>query len=302
MISQFTFNKIIQLLPRNKKSIAFKLFFILRRLFIKLSNPNVNFFFYDANITIPLSHDLPLNKTAFPQYSDNLGQIARLLSKDNLSLKVIDIGANVGDTVCIIKYYSTASILCIEGNNNFIGLLEKNTSQFKDVSIYKAFAGEHKTDKLKLNTELGTANISIDGYDGESIELQTLDEILIKVPDFANANLLKIDTDGFDNTIIRSAKEFITNSHPVIFFEYDPYFLGRINEDGISIFDFLEERDYIEMILYDNWGNFYGKVNVSDKNAIREFHEIAKRKQGVEYFDICIYTIKHLDIFRYLSN
>ena len=49
-------------------------------------------------------------------------------------LAVVDIGANVGDTACIIKTAEEVSILCIEGDDYIFGFLQKNIAQFQNVT------------------------------------------------------------------------------------------------------------------------------------------------------------------------
>jgi hypothetical protein len=82
-----------------------------------------------------LSHDLAFNIKNYPTYNKNLGLVAEILSKKYLSLNIIDVGANVGDSVVIIQDKINANFLCIEGNPKFIPLLKENQKNLKNIQI-----------------------------------------------------------------------------------------------------------------------------------------------------------------------
>jgi hypothetical protein len=47
--------------------------------------------------------------------------------------------------------------------------------------------------------------------------------VLLRKPILVNSKMLKIDTDGFDTLILKSAVDFLKRAKPIIFFEYDPF-------------------------------------------------------------------------------
>src|ERR1700750_901372 len=55
-----------------------------------------------------------------------LGRLTTLVKKKFSFLAVVDIGANVGDTACIIKTAEEVPILCIEGDEYIFGFLQRN--------------------------------------------------------------------------------------------------------------------------------------------------------------------------------
>ncbi len=287
MLAQFIFNLIIS--TRLEKKYKLKFFKFLRKLYLQIDDPIVAYHYRDQiKLDILFSHDLPFNIQENPLYSENLGVIASLLYKKYPDLSMIDVGANIGDSVAIIKFKTDIPVLCIEGNPKFLGLLEKNTKQFNAVSIEKSFAGEEEL-RVKAINNLGTAYIE---KSDEGIPVKILSEILEKHPQFKNARLLKIDTDGFDNKIIRGSKEFLMKTRASVFFEYDPYFLAKQNESGLDIFDFFVELNYSKFIIFDNLGEHLITLNSKQKQQFSELHNYFN-KGGSRYMDI--WALHHED-------
>ncbi len=54
----------------------------------------------------------------------------------------MDIGANVGDTACIIKSAEDIPLVCIEGEEFTFGFLKKNIAQFNNTTAHQLFLGE----------------------------------------------------------------------------------------------------------------------------------------------------------------
>ncbi|HMM19195.1 MAG TPA: hypothetical protein PKA10_00565 [Selenomonadales bacterium] len=74
-------------------------------------------------------------------------------------LAVIDVGANIGDSACLISQAVAGSFLCIEGNGDYFSLLQDNTKRLKGhfacvnavcAGIPSPFAGEHRRDSWRI--------------------------------------------------------------------------------------------------------------------------------------------------------
>ena len=123
----------------------------------------------------------------------------------------------------------------------------------------------------------GTA---VDGHD-------FISSVIEKHPAFANAKLLKIDTDGFDNKIIRGAATFLRQSKASIFFEYDPFYLAKQNENGPAIFDFLVDLGYDKWVIFDNHGRYLITLTKHDKHLFESLHQYYNQEGNV-YMDIWV--------------
>src|SRR6266545_3066092 len=65
----------------------------------RLGDPVITYEIGAGRLSIPLSHDLPLHRAAYPQYSSNLARIAASVAAFSDDFVVIDVGANVGDSL-----------------------------------------------------------------------------------------------------------------------------------------------------------------------------------------------------------
>jgi hypothetical protein len=93
-------------------------------------------------IQIPSQTPLSLVYGRYPQLLGQLGRLTSLVKKKFSSFAVVDIGASVGDTACIIKTAEEVPLLCIEGDEYIFGFLQKNIAQFQNVTAHKLFLGE----------------------------------------------------------------------------------------------------------------------------------------------------------------
>ena len=281
MFAQFIFDTILKTPVEQKFKI--KLLKFIRQIILKYADSEVNYVFNNFNLAIYFSHDFPFNLKEIPQYSQNLGKIAQIMHQKYSDLSMIDIGANIGDSVAIVKTNCPIPILCVEGNPRFLGLLKKNLKQFRNVSIEKSFVGEFE-DTVNAVNNIGTAFLQ---KSEKGIPVLPFGKIIEKNPDFSGSKLLKIDTDGFDNMIIRGAKTFLQGSKAAIFFEYDPYFLSKQNEKGIDIYDFLVSLNYKKFIIFDNLGDQLITLHHEQKNEFIALHNYFN-KGGSKYMDIWV--------------
>lgn len=233
-----------------------------------------------------------------PGYSRNLPRLVSAVKKKYPNLLMFDVGANIGDTVALVRSECECAIVCIEGDSKYFELLKANAAQFRDVAIFNCFLGEErKTVVGATEKSAGTLKI-IDSGSGE-IALQSLDAFVQENGPFDSAKLLKIDTDGYDMKILRGAVNYIRQTKPVLFFEYDKLFLSQQREDGISTLDQLRTLGYGEIIFYDNYGRFILSDNLNNSKIVRQMDNyIEDRKGAFEYYDLCIFHEEDHDVAR----
>ena len=286
--AQFILNSITRAKPvSNFSKIKFK---VLEKLKNKSGITDiVTYKLNGIEISIPFDHDLPLNKTLIPVYSENICRVALCLREKYHDLKVIDIGANIGDTAVMIKSKTDVPVLCIEGDEKYFSLLENNISLLKDVFVEKCFVGEPGKHKSEYVHYKGSGKIiEKENADG-NIHFEKLDSIIERNPLFRDTKFIKIDTDGFDCRIIRSEIDLLNRFKPVLFFEYDPYFLKNIKDDGLSVFDDLYKIGYRKMIVYENTGEYLLSTELNQKQIIEDIHHFYSGRDGGRYCDICVF-------------
>jgi FkbM family methyltransferase len=256
------------------------------------------------DLEFPASHALPGILQRWPHYSSNLGRIAQIVHKKYADLKFIDIGANVGDSVAILRRLSHYPILCIEGDRAFLNVLSRNAQKFDAVTISPFYVGEQDSVIMAKSTGLaGTAHLaSAESYGTddaaiEQIEVKKLSSVLSQHPEFSQPKMIKTDTDGFDAKILRGAVDVLTAAKPVVFFEYDPFFLAQQNDNGISIFSLLAEQGYGGLIIYDNFGDLLLCLPTIEIARIEELDLYFSGRRSLQYCDICAFHLEDQDLF-----
>ena len=101
-------------------------------MFGEKENPLIRVYCCGVWLILPFDHALPKIKLNFPKYDTALPELCAFLKYNNINdIKIIDVGANIGDTINqIIARVSSVSALCIEPSKVFFSLLiecEKTT-------------------------------------------------------------------------------------------------------------------------------------------------------------------------------
>jgi FkbM family methyltransferase len=276
----------------------------VERALIKMGDPDVTYAIGGHSIRLPLSHALPRIAQACPDYNRNLGRVGAAMARKYPDMTAIDVGANVGDSVAFMRADATYPILCVEAHERFFEALRANAKRFADVEVARAYLGEADASVAgRLSTAHGTANLTAgdDGgggkKDGGEVGVRTLTSLLADHPRFARAKLFKTDTDGYDNKIIRGAAGYLADARPAIFFEYDPHFLALQDDDGVSIFPFLRDLGYRQMLVYQNFGPLEGTIELSDDAALAAMHQANTGHRSFKYVDLCAFHADDADVF-----
>ncbi len=272
-----------------------------------LSNhsPLITHNIHGYELEFPSSHALPSILQRWPHYSSNLGRVAQITHQKYTDLKFIDIGANVGDSVAILRRLSYFPILCIEGDRTFLDVLSRNVKKFDEVEIAPFYVGENNVTIMAQSTGIaGTAHLvsrehiaSHDDINLERIEVKQLSSVLHQYSEFSQPKMIKIDTDGFDGKILRGAVDILLASKPVIFFEYDPFFLAKQNEHGIAIFELLSDLSYSGLIIYDNFGDLLLCLPKIEVERLEELNLYFSGRKSQQYCDICAFHLEDQDLF-----
>jgi hypothetical protein len=143
----------------------------------------------------------------------------------------------------------------------------------------------------------GTLKIDQTKISAKETTLVSLDTFIKENQDYRRTKLVKIDTDGYDNKIIRGGKNFFITESPVIFFEYDSKLLFDNNERGVDIFDMLSECGYSSILFYDNYGRFLLSTTLENKQLIFDLHRYTTERKGAfPYYDIVLFHEKDNDL------
>ncbi len=277
------------------KSTVFKRLF---NLILKIGDPLIKHDIGGVRLFLPFSHQLPFILKTYPLYSSNLARIAKYVKQKYEHLSFIDIGANIGDSIALLRKEAEFPILCIEGDDQFLSILEKNAAFFSDVNIVKVYLGE-SSNSIRGTTikQGGTAHLSENKRGDNLIEVRKLSDVLQDYPSFWQSKMIKVDTDGFDCKILRGSADFLKSAKPIIFFEYDPFFLAEQGDDGISIFQDLNSYGYKKLLIYDNFGDLMLSTTIDNYRLIEELHLYFSGRLGHRYCDLCVFHTEDSDLF-----
>jgi FkbM family methyltransferase len=225
-----------------------------------------------------------------PHYSVNFARMASwIFEQDDVATErlIIDVGANIGDTVSLLRSYGVQQpIISIEGDDTYFDLLTENTRQFTNVELIKSFlGGETGQIKGSLIINDGTGRIQ-KADDGQAIKIDTIDSLLASKK---GIRILKIDTDGYDTAIIKGSRQMIAKQHPILFFEY----YTALYENEVSCLQTLlalETSGYTQAIFYDNFGRMVMPIKLEDKCYLSFLDRYIKKNKGAfPYYDVAVF-------------
>lgn len=238
------------------------------------------------------SHKLPEYYESFDLYDRALPRISKKIKEVDNELFLIDIGANVGDTVLLISDQVDGNFLCIEGDEDYLPLLRENIKKITQskVEIEESYCSESDglANTIEVDRSYGTAKLlKKENTNSEKnvTSLKTLDTILHEHPAFLMSNLLKIDTDGFETEILRGASKFLKDGHALVFFEFTPSAYIENNNEPLDVFRILQRNGYKFALFYDNFGKPKEIVDISDEKSILSLVEKIDNKE-IYYYDI----------------
>ena len=233
----------------------------------------------NKKIILPPGHLLSLYESVYPKYDKFLPTVIGKIKENEV---IIDIGANIGDTLFRLLNINTRPYYyCIEADNFFFEYLQKNKKSL-DVNIQnkiiliKTFVGDQLQGNLS-ETTTGTKSL-IESDLG--IKSKKLDDIIMEYK-IKNIKLIKVDVDGFDYNILFSAINELKNNKPDIFFEYMP-----LDESGKK--NYLRLIEKLNEIGYSNWTMLdnYGSIIFENKSYIDVIDKTKSTLIEKDVFDI----------------
>jgi FkbM family methyltransferase len=230
------------------------------------------------------SHNLPGFLRSHPNYEGEIGRVASFLHRKRGRLVMIDVGANVGDTIATMPELEGARFLCIEGSKRFFGLLVRNFGSDTSVCCVNAVLtdGEGNISGRTFVELRGTAHLDMSSSNDhhDSAPVETLDALVNDRGEFASPDLLKIDTDGFDFRVIKGASKLLARSRPILHFELAFTLWEQVGATCVSdALLWLSDMGYRTGILYDNLGYLIATDAFATQVRIQGLREYAQRRK-----------------------
>lgn len=265
----------------------------IRRKYIEQENdPIVHTTCNGRPMVCRFSHKTPGYQYIYPQMNRQLLYAARYIrAQRERPLTIVDVGANIGDTVLNIGI-TDAKYICIEGNPDFADLLRENLKDF-DYELDEVYITDTGAARGNVaHAADGTARASEEGGDGP-VEMTSVDGLFDrKYPDLEHLDIFKVDTDGYDFRVLRSAEKVLTRYSPAVFFEWDKTYLEENGEDPLSGFRLLKKLGYSSAILFDHVGELLLEIRTDDMEGLRHCMDcIAGEKleddnRRINYYDV----------------
>jgi len=252
---------------------------------------------YGRSLTMPAEHPLPATVMEFPQYNRPLGlAVKAILASDtgNSVLSVIDVGANIGETIAIIEdhYPGKSLYLCLEADKDLAELCELNHAGNDRVQVKQCYIGEEEGASVRLEDD-GRANPStkrVTGDHSDESDYGKLVRLDTAAMPFAEANnaisLIKVDTEGYDFSVLRSAPDILKRYKPAIYFEWFPRLLLDLHEEPWSGFEYLATFGYRHFVFFTGYGDYYCKISDPDRIVLRSLSSVALTSKSDLYFDV----------------
>lgn len=272
------------------RGIRRKAWSFIRKVLIKLlSDPSCSLPIHGRRLKLPLSHSLPHYLEQCPFYDRLPQRISEFIHQKHGHLNCIDVGANIGDTIASFYREDTDTFLAIEPNPHFNRLLSENWDWNKNVTVLSDICSSGSGEgTFVIQERNGTASI-LQTDNGIKMRKRSLDTILNDHPFAANANVLKIDTDGHDFEVISGSNRLLSRNLPAVLFECDVFENTNYVEDCLRTLKLLKHSGYNYLLLYNNLGNLMGRYALSDLSPLRNllFFQLTST---FRYFDILAMT------------
>lgn len=231
------------------------------------------------------SHKLPFYQKAFPLYDRQLAKLCGFLhEKYGHALNIIDVGANVGDTVLNIGL-KDAFYLCVEGNDYYSKFIKRNLRHYQ-YAIEKCYLTD-TSDSVSYSVETanGTAHL-VSAVDGGNVSMTTLDVVVKEKYGDVQFDLLKVDTDGFDFQVLRGSSQLLEKNKPLVFFEWDRELWESQGEKPMGVMTFLVRLGYTKCILFDNFGNYFDTTYISNTELLSKYIQNTHGEGLPYYYDV----------------
>jgi FkbM family methyltransferase len=303
--AQFAFNQMLRVeklrvhssvLPRVFARIADR---IVKPIAKKLgTNHIVDATIYGHNMVMPAEHPLPVILATIPQFNRPLGLAVESIAATAVGdqeLTVIDVGANIGETIAIIEQRipGRCSYLCIEPEPEMSALCRLNHGNNSRVQVERAFIGENEGALVWLEDD-GRANPSTKLVEGTNTEkqdshgcLKRLDTVALPFAELhSRVSLIKVDTEGYDFSVLRSGSELLARYTPAIYLEWFPELLLGLNEQVWEGFDYLETLGYHHLVFFTNQGDFYCSTSSPNRMFFRGLASSTAGNKACPHFDV----------------
>jgi FkbM family methyltransferase len=289
----------------------------LRGALLRVADPVVTVRVHALPLHMRFSHPNPLYAAVAPFYDTALPRLCSFVRERQGWLQLVDVGANVGDTIAAVDAaVPDGSYLCVEPNADNVALLHDNTRAMRSrgvrVVCEEVLCGETTGAVAGVLVEnRGNSFLEHRASDAtdsltDSLPVARLDDLVARNAGFERINVLKIDTEGYDFQVLRGAPRLVSEQKPALFFEFIPELMRSMGDEPLAMFDFLAAQGYATALAYDNKGIPRKVVRTSSDAAWRaEIEALLAQIDGtmIYYFDfLAMHETQNDDFERFVAD
>jgi FkbM family methyltransferase len=263
------------------------------------------------SLTFPADHQLPNYQEAHRLYDRYFGSWLKFLRVEDRTLKILDIGANVGDSAFyFLSCESDSKIYAVEADPIFYSFLLHNITKHKaENSIiplnYALLPSSLLEDQYRIVSNHGTAKLVSGEFQQEELEVvQTEDFTKVGVDfilGYSSFDFIKIDIDSFDALLGIEFLHRVESSQSVLLVEIDTRSMEN-NTSNISDLVSQAIASRYSFIVVDNKGRVLG----SHFNTLENFTDLLKwieiqwklESVDVHYLDVWFFPASKEYIFK----
>ena len=242
-----------------------------------------------VDLYMPWSHALPDYSLGGSTYGLNLIELADALARRGTGeLRFVDIGANIGDSALQVLNRVDGKALCVEGDEYWQRYLRMNTGQDPRVTIEEVMLSSASTEGAGVTARRSygtTTFVQDDEADGNTTWV-SVDDLRDRNQDFAEARLIKTDTDGYDPILVPALARAWAESGPVLFFEFDPTLAREVGTDPDRLWGELADLGYTRLAIWDDTGDPLGQLGVDEAPEAATGLEPRPRELGYSFWDV----------------
>ena len=240
---------------------------------------------------MPWSHALPDYSRGKSPYGLNLVELAEGLAANGTEeLRMVDIGANIGDSALQVLNHVTGRALCVEGDDYWAEYLRMNAGEDPRVTIEEVMLSPTTMEEsagFSARRSYGTTTFVQDDQTDKITTWVSVDDLRGRNPDFADARLIKTDTDGFDPVLVPAMARAWADSSPVLFFEFDPTLAREVAKcEPERLWDELADLGYSRLAVWDNSGDPLGQLDVAEASGAATALDHPSRESGYTFWDV----------------
>jgi len=237
-----------------------------------------------VELRLPWSHRLPDYARLEPSYGQNIVSLAAALAGAE-PLRLIDVGANVGDTALQVLAAVDGEVLCVEGDPHWLTWLHRNVDGEPRVTVHAGllWSGDGRPDLAPVR-QGGTTRFAAGSAD--AAQVVTPSELRAAHPAFDRVRLVKSDTDGHDVRLVPALAEAYADAAPVLFFEYDHGLSRLAGNDPLEVWGRLATLGYAEVGVWDNHGGVIGRVPLARMAEVAAL--LDRPRPAWDYWDVAV--------------